>query len=340
MIQFKRYNSIEYIFNNDFIENIRLEGIDKQEYVVQEKVHGSNICFVTDGETVCFGKRSGFVEGDENFYEHEKLLDRYRFKIIALFSIVKENISEIETVTIFGEMFGGNYPHPKVKNDLSIPIIQKGVFYSPEHDFYAFDIYVTSAKNEYFLTVDKANAVLEQGGFLYAKTLFRGTFEDCIQYPNDFTSLIPDWLDLPPIEDNICEGIIVRPVTPSYLSDGTQVLLKSKNEYFLERRKGKRRVRKLFLEPSYSELLINLLPIAEEYVTENRLDNVVSKIGQISIPRDTGKLIGLFSKDILDDFLKEHSGECAAIEKNEQKILNKHIHVMATDMIKEVYFKV
>jgi hypothetical protein len=86
-------------------------------------------------------------------------------------------------------------------------------------------------------------------------------------------------------------------------------------------------------------MLNNLLPVVEQYVTENRLNNVVSKIGHISVPKDTGKLIGLFSKDILDDFLKEHSGKYAAVEKSEQKILNRHINTLATSMIKNVYFR-
>ena len=77
--------------------------------------------------------------------------------------------------------------------------------------------------------------------------------------------------------------------------------------------------------------------IVQQYVTENRLNNAVSKIGEIDIPKDMGKLIGLFSKDTLDDFLKEHSGEYAAIEKSEQKILNKHINILTTKMIKKAY---
>jgi len=340
MIQFKRYNSAEYTFNEEFMGKIRLEGVDKQEFVVQEKVHGSNVCFVTDGNTVCFGKRSGFVEADENFYDHEKLLERYEFKVIALFSIVKENLPDIEMLTVFGEMFGGNYPHPKVKNDKRIPIIQKGVFYCPEHEFYAFDMYIKTAETARYLSVDKANTFFEQGGFLYAKTLLKGTFDACIQYPDDNISLISEWLGLPSIEDNVCEGIIIRPVESSYLSDGTRVLLKSKNARFIEKISVKKRVPKLFLEPTYSELLNDLLPTAEQYVTENRLNNVISKIGQVSIPKDTGKLIGLFSKDILEDFLKEHSGRYAAIEKSEQKILNRHINLLATNMIKDVYFKI
>ena len=339
MVQFKKYNSIENTFDKDFMEKIFLEGYDKQEFVVQEKVHGSNVCLVTDGKTVSFGKRTGFIEAGEKFYDYEELLERYTPKVISLFSIVKEDFPDVLSITLFGEMFGGKYPHPDVKNNSKIPVIQKGVFYSPMHELYAFDLYVTTAESSRYLTVDEANDFFERGDIFYAKTLFRGTLNECMQYPNTFQSQISNWLGLPMLEDNICEGVVIRPVQPIYLHNGSRVLLKNKNARFAEKKSVKKRAPKLFIEPSYSELLNSLLPVAEEYVTENRLNNVVSKIGQISVPKDTGKLIGLFSKDILDDFMKEHSGEYAAIEKNEQKILNRHINSLATTLIKKVYFQ-
>jgi Rnl2 family RNA ligase len=339
MLQFKKYTSIENTFDKDFVEKVRLEVDAQREFVVQEKVHGSNVCFVTDGQTVNFGKRTGFVETGEKFYDYEKLLERYTSKVIALYSIVKEKFPDIEKLTGYGEMFGGKYPHPDVKNDNKIVVIQKGVFYCPQHEFYAFDLYITTPNSGRYLTVDEANTFFEHGDFFYAKTLFRGNISQCLQYPNDGPSQISAWMKLPPIEDNICEGIVIRPVEPTYLRNGARVLLKNKNARFAEKKAIKKRAPKLFVEPSYSEMLNNLLPIVEQYVTENRLNNVVSKIGHVSVPKDTGKLIGLFSKDILDDFLKEHSGNYAAIEKSEQKILNKHVSTLAMKVIKEVYFK-
>ena len=337
MIQFKKYTSIENTFDKDFVEKILLEGYDKQEFVVQEKVHGSNVCFVTDGETVGFGKRSGFVEEGEKFYDYEELRERYKPKVIALFSIVKENISNLKTITVFGEMFGGKYPHPDVKNSAKTMVIQKGVFYCPNHEFYAFDLYVSTGDSGRYLSVDEAIAFFEKGEFFFAKTLLRGTLSECLKYPDTFQSQISIWLGLPPIDDNVCEGIVIRPVEPTYLRNGARVLLKSKNERFAEKKAVKKREPKLFVEPSYSEMLNNILPVSEQYVTENRLNNVISKIGQISFPKDAGKLIGLFSKDILDDFLKEHSGDYASLEKSEQKILNRHINSLATNFIKKIY---
>ena len=338
MIQFKKYNSIENTFDKEFMEKILIEECDKQEFVVQEKVHGANACMVTDGETVSFGKRTGFVEAGEKFYDYEELLERYTPKVISLFSAVKNTFTDVKTLMIFGEMFGGKYPHPDVKNSNKTMLIQKGVHYCPNHEFYVFDLYIINGETGRFLTVDEANAFFEQEGFFYAKSLFRGTFAECIKFPNDSPSLIAYWLGLPPIEDNICEGVVIRPVVPTYLNNGARVLLKSKNARFAEKKSIKKREPKLFVEPSYSEELNNLLPVVEEYVTENRLNNVTSKIGPVSVPKDTGKLIGLFSKDILDDFLKEHSGEYAVLEKGEQKIFNRHINSLAVEMIKKVYF--
>ena len=339
MIRFKRYESIENTFDRDFLDLIRLEDLDKQEYVVQEKVHGSNTCFVTDGSTVSFGKRSGFMEDGEKFYEYEELFQRYEARVIALFSIVKECFPKMVMLTVFGEMFGGNYPHPDVERDTSVTIMQKGVFYCPYHEFYAFDMYVAEAGEGRYITVDEANVFFEQGGFFYAKTLFRGDFDKCLRHSNDFTSLIPQWLGLPPIENNVCEGIVVRPVATTYMSDGSRVILKSKNAIFAEKKAVKKREPKPFLEHPYSEELLNLFPIVEQYITENRLGNVVSKIGRISIPKDIGKLIGLFSRDILEDFLKEYSADYNAIEKNEQRVLNKHVNELAVKVIKDVCFR-
>jgi Rnl2 family RNA ligase len=185
--------------------------------------------------------------------------------------------------------------------------------------------------------VNETNQFFEEGSIFYAKTLFQGTLDECLEYPNAFQSCIAEWLGLPPIEDNICEGIVIRPLEPVFFRNGSRLLLKSKNSRFAEKKAVKKRQPSLYVEPTYSDNLKQQHLVTEEYVTENRLNNVVSKIGHISIPKEMGKLIGLFSKDILEDYLKEHTSEYALLEKSEQKILNRHINKQATDLIKEVY---
>jgi Rnl2 family RNA ligase len=320
------------------MDKIKLEGFGNQTFVIQEKVHGSNCCFITDGQDVHFAKRTGFVEADEKFYDYEELLARYNDRVISLFARVKSTYAGLQWLSIFGEMFGGTYPHPDVKNDHKILTIQKGVFYSPVHEFYGFDLYISEHETSRYLSVDENNTFFEAENFFYAKTLFQGNIDECLAYPNAFQSHIAEWLNLPPIDDNICEGVVIRPVEPVYFRNGARLLLKSKNSRFAEKKSVKKRTPTLFVAPTYSEPLKELLPVAEEYVTENRLNNVISKIGHVSIPKDMGKLIGLFSKDALEDFLKEHSGRYASLEKSEQKILNTSINKQVTILLKKIYF--
>ena len=305
------------------------------------------------------------LEDGEQFYDYLELLERYRDRVLKLFGGIKAKYPEVTHISVFGEMFGGLYPHDGgVKARQKVGLIQRGVCYTPDHEFYGFDIYLFTEEGGRFLPVDEVNELFEtysffyaktlfrgtlteclkqpnafqsKIAFFYAKTLFRGTLTECLKQPNAFQSKIAEWLGLPAIEDNICEGIVIRPVTPMYLRNGSRVLIKSKNERFAERKSAKRRT-KLFVEPvPYSEELKALIVEGETYVTENRLANVVSHIGEVHFPKDFGKVMGLFSKDVLEDFLKEHGNLYAALEKSEQKLLNKELNKFCTALVKQVY---
>ena len=337
MLEFKKYSSIENSFSREFMEHVVAEMPQDLEYVVQEKVHGANTSFLCDGETVRFAKRTSMLEDGEQFYDYPELLERYRDRVLKLFGDIKAKYPEVTHISVFGEMFGGLYPHDGVKTKQKVSLIQRGVCYTPDHEFYGFDIYLFTEEGGRFLPVDEVNEIFETNGFFYAKTLFRGTLTECLKQPNAFQSKISEWLGLPAIEDNICEGIVIRPVTPMYLRNGSRVLIKSKNERFAERKSAKRRT-KLFVEPvPYSDELKALIVEGETYVTENRLANVVSHIGEVHFPKDFGKVMGLFSKDVLEDFLKEHGNLYAALEKSEQKLLNKELNKFCTALVKQVY---
>ncbi len=337
MLKFKKYNSIENAFTLDFMERVRAEMPVDLQWVVQEKVHGSNTSFLCDGLEVKFAKRTSVLSDDEKFYDFQSLVGTYRSKVISLFNRVKTIYPAVDTISVFGEMFGGRYAHSGVPAEKGITLIQKGVNYTPGHEFYGFDIYIFEKEEGRFLPVDEVNAIFEAEGFFYAKTLFRGTLEECLKYPNAFQSKISQWLGLPDIDDNICEGVVIRPVEPRYLRNGSRVLIKSKNARFAEKKSVKVR-NKLFSDPiPYSEALKSLLPEIESYVTRARLDNVVSHIGEVSFPKDFGKVMGMFAKDILEDFLKEHGGEYSALDKCEQKSLNRELNKLATDFVKATF---
>ena len=55
------------------------------------------------------------LEEGEQFYDYPELLERYRDRVLELFGDIKTKYPEMTHVSVFGEMFGGLYPHDGVK---------------------------------------------------------------------------------------------------------------------------------------------------------------------------------------------------------------------------------
>lgn len=333
-MEFRKYNSIENTYQKTVLEQIIKHEFDTVEYVVQEKVHGANFAFYTNGIQVKIAKRSDFIEENDTFYNAQKVAENYHEKVKSLFYEVKELFPNTQFITVFGELFGGHYNHPEVPTVKGAIKVQKGIDYSPENDFYAFDIKVD---NLHYLNVEVANELFKKLDFFYAKTLFKGSLEDCLRYPNEFNTLIPEWIGLPKLENNITEGVIIRPVETLFFHNGSRILLKNKNEKWSEKKTPETKV-KDFEFNEETQKVWNQLAC---YVTSTRLYNVLSKIGEFS-PKITGKLIGLFSQDILADFLKEHKNDFESLEKGEQRLLTKRLNTKVSQTVKEEFmtFKV
>ena len=185
---FRKYTSIENTYREEYLERIKGHGFWDDEYIVQEKVHGANLSFwTTDGEHYTAAKRGGNLEKDERFYNHAMLTEQLQPQFAHLWALLKDTNPELQQMTVYGEVIGGNYPHKEVARDKTAIKIQKGIYYSPHNIFFAFDI-MTDVRT--YLDVDVANAYFEQIGILHAKTLFRGTLS-----PTAW--LIPIFLNLP-----------------------------------------------------------------------------------------------------------------------------------------------
>ena len=72
----------------------------------------------------------------------------------------------------------------------------------------------------------------------------------------------------------------------------------------------------------------------QDYVTENRLSNVISKIGEITI-KEMGKVLGLFAADIIEDFMKDHGRAMDKLETKEQKLVTKSITKKSVELVKK-----
>lgn len=328
---FKTYNSIENAYQTRMIDQIRLQGFGDEVFIVQEKVHGANFSFFTDGKEIKIAKRTAFIEKDEKFYNAHQILEQYRKNVINLFQKVKTIYPNVETVVIYGELFGGGYKHKDVEPVKNAIRVQAGIEYAPFNDFYAFDIKLNGVT---YLDTDIVNSIFEETGFFYAKTLFEGTLEEALKFPNVFNSKIPTWLGLPEM-NNMCEGTIIKTLKTRYFGNGARVILKNKNEKWIERSKVVRKQGKTVQKTvHFGEKAQNIWEEIQTYVTANRLNNVMSKIGEFD-PKMMGKIIGLFAQDILEDFEKDFPSVFTTIEKDEQKRINKKLNSLVINCIKE-----
>ena len=233
MIQFKQYPSIGRASDEAWMERVRSAVEPETLFAVQEKVDGANVSIITDGETVRMARRTALLEPGEHFFGWEAVLDRYEWPVCHIFNRLSLDYPEMTAVAVYGELFGGAYPHPNICNASGRKPVQKGVWYSPWVDFYAFDIYVfTGDGSGFFLPVIESKILFSAAGLLYAWNRFVGTLDDCLADPHVFPTAIPRELGLPPIDYNLCEGIVIKPLDPIILPDGARVAVKVKNPAF------------------------------------------------------------------------------------------------------------
>lgn len=328
-MKFNKYDEIENTYRKKFVDYVIHEGLTEGEFVVQEKAHGANLSFWYDGTTLKSAKRSEFLNG-EDFYNYKPVEEKHRDRVIKLYQLLKDKGYEFSVLCVYGELIGGTYPHKDVPKDKTATKVQKGIFYSPHNEFYAIDVVVDGK----LLDVDTFNEVMEATGFLYAKTLFRGSFEECLKYPVNFPSQIPIWLGLPEIPNNICEGVVIKPVIPKFLSNNQRVILKNKNEKWQEK---DQKIKVPKSQPALSKTGIHLLNELYSLITVSRLRNVLSKLGKIS-QNQFGDLLREYSKDILNEFNKDHQEAFQALEKHEQKQITTKLNQECSALIR-LHFK-
>jgi len=299
------------------------------------KVHGANFSVWTDGKTVKTARRTSFLKDAENFGSWQTVIGALKDKFIAAFEwLVMENLVEKEVV-FWGELAGGEYPHPNVKKSLHAKKVQKGVFYAPSNFFYMFDITCDGK----FISHDILSLVGDFFDIMYAKPLKRGTFAELLDYPNEFEDPLYLEFGLPVLttemlkgNKNTCEGIILKPVEPAFFGNGARVILKNKNDKFKENN-GEKKNRVPKEKYVWSGQGAKLFTLLSTYVSENRLRNVLSHgldVGQ----KDFGKLMKELNVDVWGDYIIDNGDEFECLEIIEQKMIKSSINKLSANLIR------
>jgi len=327
-MQFVKYNSVQNSYQLKFMDRIIREEKTSGTWVVTEKIHGANFSFWYDGKKFRMAKRTGWIADDENFYGIERSKHYLTERVRELYSRFKNKNKNIDYIAVFGEVYGGTYPHPEVAAFPNAKKVQKGVYYCPHNDFMVYDIKVDGQ----FLDFIDMQMYCEQVGLKFIRAEFVGKFKECLEYKNDFLSGIYKEYDLPSIDDNICEGIVIRPNKAQFVFTHSRVMLKSKNERFKEKASEKKPKVKVELIGKVKDIADGMFSMA----TKNRYDAVVSKIGEVKIS-DFGKLQGLIMKDIHEEVLKDidMANDYLGLEKVERKLIQKIVGREVANIIRK-----
>jgi len=274
---FTKYSSITNAYKDSFITKCFMETAPETIFIATEKLHGTNFSFLVSKNKIKHCSRNNVLNYDTKFFNHRSL-DKYHDKLRKLYNLInvkKINDGELDCVIqVYGEYVG--------------PGVQKGIDYG-EEDFYLFDIKV-NGKYIPFTSVIYYSDVLD---FKLVPVIYVGTLEECLQQDNDFNSRILFKAD------NVCEGVVIKPLDEVlYLPTGERLIIKNKNDKWAEKAKMPKRIKNP-LTANVKNQLAELTP----FVTENRVNNVISKdvMWQDIDNSKFGKLIQAVIEDICEE---------------------------------------
>jgi hypothetical protein len=240
-----------------------------KECYALEKIHGTSAHIGWN----CNTKFVRFFSGGESYEKFIKLfdIDFLQLKLVEMFPT--------SNVIIYGEAYGGK---------------QQGMSatYGKELKFIAFDVQI----GDLWLNVPNAEGVCVSLSI---------EFVDYVKVSTDLEVLNTE-RDKPSIQairngcgDHLREGVVLRPLMEFTTNNGDRIIAKHKGDKFKETKTPRE------VSPEAFEVLINAKAIAEEWVTETRLQHVLDKLPH-DIDIESTKLI---IDAMVEDVYREAKGE-------------------------------
>lgn len=330
MKSFPCYEKIAESLGRWHLEPSAYRLLQKAEWVVTEKIHGANFCIATDGATVrCANRRTWLLPG-EVFFGYEAVRETTEPKIRELFRHIHAKLPETVRLFLYGELFGGGYPHPDLTPVPGVQPVQTGIWYAPDIRFCAFDLRVENTSGEHHYR-DYAEVVklCADTGIFFAAPLFVGKYEGATEQDIRFDSTIPRSLGLPPLPtgSNPAEGVVIKPYReiPHMTVQGETIrpVLKRKIAEFAEDKRYHKAAK--WTKPVAPAVLpLDLLQWeASCRIVENRRDAAASKIGYVSrkTPDKSSHLFRLLADEVLEETREAMPEVWASLSESEREKL-------------------
>lgn len=202
-------------------------------WVALEKLHGAQLVVACDGDTIHIGKRKAWLTANEPFFGWQLIAD----ELAAAARTIARELGANQTI-MYGELIGGGYPHPDVAPVPGLTPVQTGIWYTPSLAWVAFDV-VTAANDDddgVFLAHSDLEKLAEAAGIRTPPRLARGTRAELEHVEVRFPTRAPAWFGLPPLANNLAEGLVLKPDAQGL--DASRPVIKRKLPEFDDERFG------------------------------------------------------------------------------------------------------
>jgi Rnl2 family RNA ligase len=290
--------------------------LEKVDWIVNEKIHGANFSFILTAQGLAFAKRKETLSWEDDFFAFQRIVPSLQKALFKLYDLL-ENEYPLVQAQLYGELFGGAYPHPKVKPIEGLEAIQTGVYYHPDIQFQAFDLALTNEEGvRFYLGYRKLRELCEAAKVPYVKAVFEGDLTTALNMNIEIESPTPIDFGLAPITDNIIEGVVIRPAE-ALLVDGPKgpfrPIIKRKNKRFKEELAYHQAQKWSYnLYSDQDEVEFYLLELSH-FLNENRIMSAISKIGWVKDNKRKSQLRELVWQDILESYAEALDGPLPSI---------------------------
>ena len=212
----KTYHKIKTVFKRDPETNFKkliygdyalpeFEYLKDNEWVFTEKVDGTNIRVMYDGEAILFGGKTDRAQIPTPLLN--RLSERFlNIETRMLFSATFDNVDSTNGVCLYGEGYGAK--------------IQKGGNYRPDQDFVLFDVKI----GNWWLQQQDVRDIANTLSLDFVPTIGSGSLKDMVEKTmGGFNST---WGDFQ------AEGIVARPETELKTRSGERIITKIKHKDF------------------------------------------------------------------------------------------------------------
>lgn len=275
--------------------------------VATPKIHGSNLqVHYSPATSLKYGRRSAFLTTGEAHFgavAAGTALD-LPTKMPLLYQGLQVAHPTLQAVTVYGEVYGGWYPHPDVPSAKPAQKpVQKGIWYAPTVQIVAFDVQLTLADGKtQFLGYDDARFVCELAGIPFIFAAKRGPLADvckwAVEHAKDNALAYYNPLALPLLDGNGGEGFVVRLVAEARW-EAERALAKVKNPAFSEVSTGPGKANKAGKsDKEVSPEWAAGQAVGLKFLNGNRAAAVTSKMAQSEV---THKNIAALARALMQD---------------------------------------